>query len=59
MRIKGRSLGGMRPFGYWANQASKLIKDPSEHAAIVQTHRMRKQGRSYREIAEALQKKVP
>jgi DNA invertase Pin-like site-specific DNA recombinase len=57
MRAEGRSLGGKRPFGYRVNQVGKLVKDPEEQAAIAQMHRLRRRGRSYREIAEAVRKK--
>ena len=57
MRGEGRSLGGKRPFGDRVNETGKLVADPGEQAAIVQMRRMRKQGRTYREIATAVTKK--
>jgi len=57
MRAEGRSLGGKRPFGYQIGEDGRMVPVAEEQAAIVQMHRMRKQGRTYRDIAAAVTKK--
>lgn len=57
LRAEGRSLGGKRPFGYRVEEDGKLVADPEEQRAIAEMRRLRQRGRSYREIAETLQKR--
>ena len=57
MRAIGRSLAGNRRFGYRVNEAGKLVKVAEEQAAIAEMRQLRKRGRSYRQIADELQKR--
>lgn len=56
LRAEGRSVGGKRQFGYRVVDG-RVVPDPAEQAAIDEMRRLRKRGRTYREIAETVQKK--
>lgn len=56
LRSEGRSVGGKRQFGYQVVDG-RIVADPAEQAAIAEMRRLRKRGRTYREIAETVQKK--
>src|SRR5215469_8526144 len=57
MRAGCRSLRGNRPLGCRVNEAGKLVKVAKERAAIAEMRRLRKRGRSHRQIADELQKR--
>ena len=57
-RARGRYLGGAVPFGYKAvGKSGNLAKDPEQQKAITAMRRMRRAGKSYRVIAEAMKAK--
>ena len=47
----------VHPFGYQVGEDGRMVPVAEEQAAIIQMRRMRKQGRTYRDIAEAVQKR--
>jgi len=50
-RIKGRFLGGSRPFGYLIHTNGRLIENPMEQKVLRQIIRMNQQGKSLRAIS--------
>ena len=55
-RLRGRHLGGSRPFGYEVDQGGGLLPLASEQAAIRHMAELRRQGLSLRAIAEAVER---
>jgi putative DNA-invertase from lambdoid prophage Rac len=53
-RERGRYLGGTTPFGYRLGEAGELIEDPDQQKAIEEMRRLRRAGKSLREIAEEM-----
>ena len=53
-RIRGRYLGGSRPFGWRLRDDGALIPDAAEQAAIGRMMELRREGRSLRAIADVI-----
>lgn len=54
-KAQGRRVGSV-PFGFNLGEGGRLVANPSEQQAIAAAKRMRKRGKSLREIAAALGK---
>jgi putative DNA-invertase from lambdoid prophage Rac len=53
-RLRGRYLGGIAPFGWKAGEGGVLVPVPEQQVALRQMQRMRGQGKSLRDISQAL-----
>jgi DNA invertase Pin-like site-specific DNA recombinase len=56
-RIRGRYLGGSKPFGWRLGDDGALIPDAAEQAAIGRMMELRREGRSLRAIADIIKAK--